>query len=82
MFATFDTALGDFARLGQGEVAYIKVLTPDEARDLFPQVDGIPDVPTVFAVFAADGAPLLLTDSWQDCHLQAFENDLELITVH
>ena len=35
-------SMGDLAKLGGGKVAYIKVMTPDEAKELFPTVEGLP----------------------------------------
>ena len=33
----------ELARLGGGQVAYIKELTSDEARRMFPAVEGLPN---------------------------------------
>ena len=72
----------ELARLGCDQVAYIREMTPYKARQLFPKVTGIPDVASIYVVYAADGENLLMTDNWQDCHIQAFEHDLEIVTTH
>ena len=51
----------ELARLGDGEVAYIKLLQPGEVDDLFPGLDGIPAGINLYALTGADGTPLELT---------------------
>ena len=36
-------SMSDLAKLGGGKVAYIKVMSHDEAKELFPAVEGLPD---------------------------------------
>ena len=36
-----EVTIPELARMGGGEVAYIKILTPDEAERLYPQAEGI-----------------------------------------
>lgn len=72
----------EFARLGGGEVAYIKELTADEAGKLFPKIKGIPKGIALFALHAADGTPLALTDTRQAAIGHAIEDDLAVTSVH
>jgi len=72
----------DFAKLGGGEVAYIKSLTSDEAGKLFPKIKGIPKGINLFALHAADGTPLALTDTLQAAIGHAIEDDLTVTAVH
>jgi len=72
----------EFARLGDGEVAYIKQLTSDEAEEMFPMVDGIPNGIALFALHGADGTPLALTDSLSAALAHAIEDDLEVTALH
>ena len=58
-------SMSELARLGGGKVAYIKVMTHDEAKELFPAVEGLPNGIDLYALHAADGTPLVLTDSHQ-----------------
>jgi hypothetical protein len=53
----------DFARLGGGKVAYIKALSAEMAKKLYPAVKGLPQGIELFALHAADGTPLAITDS-------------------
>lgn len=72
----------DFARLGDGEVAYVKQLHPDQARKLFPHLSGLPEGIDLYAVVGADGTPLSLADSRNSAIASAIEADLEPVSVH
>jgi hypothetical protein len=72
----------EFAKLGGGQVAYIKVLTSDEARRLYPAVKGLPAGIDLYALHAADGTPLALTDSRQAAIGHARGDKLEVAHVH
>jgi hypothetical protein len=75
-------SMSDLAKLGGGKVAYIKVMTPDEAKELFPAVEGLPTGINLFALHAADGTPLALTDSRQAAVGHAMGDELEIAGVH
>ncbi len=72
----------EFARLGDGELAYVKELDPEEAARLFPALEGLPAGIDLFALVSADGTPLTLTDSRYSAIANAFEHDLEPVSVH
>ena len=72
----------EFARLGDGEVAYIKQLDPDLAERLFPALRVAPKGIELYAVLGADGTPLALTDSRNAAIANAIENDLVPVSVH
>ncbi|KWT65125.1 MULTISPECIES: DUF1150 family protein [Hyphomicrobium] len=72
----------EFAILGDGAVAYIKTLTFDEATRMFPAVDGLPQGINLFSLHGADGTPLALTDTRQAAIGHAFDDDLEIASVH
>ena len=75
-------SMTDLARLGGGKVAYIKVMTHDEAKELFPAVEGLPTGIDLYALHAADGTPLVLTDSHQAAVGHAMGDELEIASVH
>ena len=72
----------ELARLGDGEVAYIKPMTAKEAGKIYPSIKGIPKGIELFSLNAADGTPLALTDSLQAAMAQANEGELAVATVH
>lgn len=72
----------DLARLGGGEVAYIKTLSPGEANKMFPSLEGIPRGIPLFSLHAADGTPIALTDSMQAAVGHAEEGELRIAPLN
>lgn len=72
----------ELARLGGGHIAYIRELTSDEARQMFPTVQGLPSGINLFALHGADGTPIALTDSKQAALGHAMDDELEVASVH
>ena len=75
-------SMTDLAKLGGGKIAYIKVLTAAEARRMFPAVEGIPSGISLYALHAADGTPIALTDSHQAAVGHALGDELEIASLH
>jgi hypothetical protein len=75
-------SMNEFAKLGGGKVAYIRVMTADEAKQMFPAVEGIPSGISLYALHAADGTPIALTDSRQSALGHAMGDELEIASVH
>ena len=78
----FSISAVDLARLGDGHVAYIKMLTSAEARRMFPAVNNLPKGINLYALQAADGTPIVLTDSRQAAISHAMEGELAVASVH
>lgn len=72
----------DFARLGDGQLAYVKQVDSDQVRNLFPALTGLPEGIDFYALLGADGTPLGLTDSRSSAIASAFEYNLEPVSVH
>lgn len=72
----------ELARLGDGQVAYIKSMTSAEARRMFPSIKGLPRGIDLYALHAADGTPIALTDSRQAAVGHAIDGELEIASVH
>ncbi len=72
----------DLAKLGDGEVAYIRVMSSDEAQRMFPAITGLPDGSDIFALHSADGTPLALTDSKQAAVGHALGDKLVVASIH
>ena len=75
-------SIHELANLGEGEFAYITEISSSDAGRLFTAIDGLPENAMLYALNAADGTPLALTDTLSAAQAQAFEEDLELATVH
>ena len=72
----------EFAALGSGEVAYLKPLMSDELARIFPQAPEIRPGLQLFALLAADGAPILVTDSREAATANAWEHQLTMVSLH
>lgn len=72
----------ELARLGGGQVAYIKILSSDEALRMFPAIEDLPRGINLFALHAADGTPIALTDTRQAALSHAMDGELEIASVH
>ena len=72
----------DLAKLGDGEVAYIRMMSSDEAQRMFPAVTGLPDGSNIFALHSADGTPLALTDSRNAAMGHAMGDSLVVASIH
>ncbi|TCK29984.1 hypothetical protein EV667_0069 [Ancylobacter aquaticus] len=71
----------DFANLGGGHIAYLRTIRSEEAAELFPQAHLSPGL-TLFTLHAADGTPIMLTDSREAAIANAMQNELVTLSVH
>jgi hypothetical protein len=72
------------AHLGDGRIAYVKTIRSEDVRAMFPQAE-MPQMPpgqTLFALHAADGTPIMLTDSREAAIANAWSQELETVSVH
>jgi len=72
----------EFAALGDGEVAYIKMMTSEEALAAYPSIDDLPAGLNLFALHAADGTPIALTDDMGTAIEHALGDELEIAALH
>lgn len=72
----------ELARLGGGEIAYIKTLSSDDAQRMFPMIEDLPTGINLFSLHAADGTPIALTDTLQAAIGHAQEGDLSIAPLH
>jgi hypothetical protein len=72
----------EFARYGDGSLAYVKTMTSEDVARLFPQAPEMRPGLTLFALLGADGSPIMLTDSKDAAIANAWENELETVSLH
>jgi len=70
------------AVLGGGEIAYVRSIRSEDVRALFPQAPEIAPGIKLFTLHAADGTPIMLTDSREAALANAMEHDLVPVSVH
>ena len=71
-----------FANLGGGHVAYVKAMLSDDVARIFPQAPAIQPGLKLFALLAADGSPIMLTDSRDAAIANAWEHELQPVSLH
>ncbi len=71
-----------FAHLGDGRIAYVKTIRSEDVKSLFPQAPQLEPGIRLFALHAADGTPIMLTDSREAAIANARTHELETVSVH
>jgi hypothetical protein len=75
-------ALEALAAMGEGEVAYMRAFRAAELRHIFPQAAELHPSVQLYALFGADGTPLMLADTRDAIISGAWQNDLAMAKVH
>ena len=70
------------AQLGDGEIAYVRTIRSEDVPAMFPQAPDIEPGLELFALHAADGTPIMLTDSREAAIANAWSHELETVSVH
>ncbi|HWV44379.1 DUF1150 domain-containing protein [Pseudorhodoplanes sp.] len=71
-----------FAVLGGGKIAYVKPIKSENVHELYPQAPQMQPGLQLFALHAADGTPILVTDTREAAVANAWTNELEAVSVH
>jgi hypothetical protein len=70
------------AHFGDGRIAYVKPIRSEDVAKLFPQAPEIAPGLQLYALHAADGTPIMLTDSREAAVANAWSQELEAVSVH
>lgn len=70
------------AHLGDGRIAYVKAIRSEDLPALFPQAPQVAPGLQLFALHAADGTPIMITDSREAAVANAWSHELEAVSVH
>jgi hypothetical protein len=70
------------ALLGGGKIAYVKTIRSEDVHAMFPQAPELQPGLQLFALHAADGTPIMLTDSREAAVANAWSHELETVSVH
>jgi len=71
-----------FAVLGGGKIAYVKSIRSEDVHTLYPQAPELEPGMQLFALHAADGTPILVTDSREAAVANALTQELITVSVH
>jgi hypothetical protein len=70
------------ALLGGGKIAYVKAIRSEDVSDMFPQAPTLAPGMQLFSLHAADGTPMLVTDSREAALANAWGQELVTVSVH
>ncbi len=70
------------AHLGEGHIAYVKAIRSEDVKALFPQAPQMAPGIKLFTLNAANGTPIMLTDSREAALANAWSQELEAVSVH
>jgi hypothetical protein len=70
------------AHLGDGQLAYVKAIRSEDVAKQFPQAPQLQPGLMLFALHAADGTPIMLTDTREAAVANAWSQELEAVSVH
>jgi hypothetical protein len=70
------------AVLGGGKIAYVKPIRSEDVHSLYPEAPELQPGLRLFALHAADGTPILGTDSREAAIANAMTHELETVSVH
>ena len=65
-----------------GKLAYVKTIRSEDVQKHFPQAPELAPGSVLYALHAADGTPIMLTDSREAAIANAWSNELETVSVH
>ena len=72
----------ELANLGEGTVAYLREIDSDELVGKFPGMPEMAPGTRLWAVFAASGHPIMLTDGRDAALAGVLQNDLTPVSLH
>jgi hypothetical protein len=70
------------AAIGDGKIAYVKAIRSEDLNTLFPQAPQLAPGMKLFALHAADGTPIMVADTREAALANAWDNQLETVSVH
>ncbi len=69
------------ALLGGGRIAYVKTIRSEDVSRLFPEAPRLKPGLTLFALHAADGTPMMVTDTIEAAIANASDKALHTVRV-
>jgi hypothetical protein len=70
------------AVLGGGRIAYVKPIRSEDVQKQYPQAPELEPGTLLYALHAADGTPIMLTDTREAAIANAWSQELETVSVH
>jgi hypothetical protein len=70
------------ASLGGGRIAYVKPIRSEDVQAMFPQAPQLQPGMQLYSLHAADGTPIMVTDTREAAVANAITHELEMVSVH
>ena len=70
------------ADLGAGQIGYVRKMTSDEVTERFPDAPKMQSGIDLWALFGADGTPILLSDDPSTAYGKAAEDEMSTVSIH
>jgi hypothetical protein len=70
------------AGLGGGRIAYVKSIRSEDVQAMFPEAPQLQPGMQLYALHAADGTPIMVTDTREAAVANAITHELETVSVH
>lgn len=80
--AKLNVTAAQLADIGEGSVAYLREMQSEDLRSKFPGLPEIQPGTKLWALFGANGQPILLSDERGRALAGAMENDLTTVAIH
>jgi hypothetical protein len=80
--ATLPMSEEDFAILAGSRLAYVRQARSEDVADFCPEAPVLAPGQIVFVLHAADGTPILVTDSLEAARANAEQESLEAVSLH
>jgi hypothetical protein len=72
----------EFAHLGEGAIAYVRKITSDDLKARFPGLPHLDSGLDLWAVFAANGQPMMVADEQAVAISAAVNRDLRPVSIN
>jgi hypothetical protein len=72
----------ELAQIGEGHIAYLKLMKSEDIKKAFPGAPTLAPGIKLFALLGADGAPLVLADTKAAALANAWEQELDTVSLH
>jgi len=72
----------DFAILAGSRLAYVRQARSEDVASFCPEAPVLAPGQDVFVLYAADGTPILVTDSMESARANAEQESLEAVSIH
>ena len=75
-------AVRDFATMGGSRLAYVRIARSEDVASFCPEAPALAPGQDIFVLCAADGTPILVTDTHESAVARAEQEELQAVRLH